>query len=100
MTVGLFERGGLFRPTNSWGAQVKTHEIRKRCPPIEDCPVKQSLMASAAEQKLWGVKTKKEVRTAKAKAARIAKQQRAGRKTDTWPYKGKYDPTKGKARGK
>jgi hypothetical protein len=90
--------GALFN-NPSWGAQARNAEARKRCPPIEDCPVKQSLMASAAEQRKWGVRTKSEVRTATRLARKITQQQRAGRQADAWPYKGRYTPVK-PARGR
>lgn len=47
---------------------------------MKDCKVKQSLMASAKEQQLWGVKTKKEVAKAKKEADQVAKQQKADRR--------------------
>ena len=94
--------GGMFGGTSkNWSKRAsQKNKSRKTCPPVTDCGVKQSLMASAAEQKLWGVRTKKEVGQAKQRAAKIARQQRAGRKTDAWPYAGKYDPTKGRGRGR
>ena len=57
-------------------------------------------MASAAEQSLWGVRTKKEVAQAKKRGSKIASQQRAGKSPAKWPYAGKYDPTKGRGRGR
>lgn len=85
--------------SKTWSAQAKkANKAKKTCPPVTDCKVKQSLMASAAEQKLWGVKTKKEVTQAKQLANKIASQQKAGRKQARWPYAGTYDPTKGRGR--
>lgn len=80
----------------SWGRQAKNAEARKRCPPIDDCPVKQSLMASAAEQRKWGVRTKSEVRKASRLARTITQRQRAGRNAPAWPYGGTYNPAKKK----
>lgn len=95
-------KGGLFS-SRSWTSQVNRND--KRCPPIGDCKVKQTLMASAAEQRLWGVRTPKEVKAAKALAAKISRQQRAGRTPSKWPYAGSYQPLKdekgkGKNKGK
>ncbi len=54
--------GGLLGGTSKeWSKRAaQKNRSRKTCPPVTDCGIKQSLMASAAEQSLWGVKTKKE----------------------------------------
>lgn len=90
--------GALFG-SKSWTNEAKNAAVRKKCPPVVDCPVKQTLMASAAEQRKWGVRTKSEVRQARRLAAKITEQQRHGRRTAKWPYAGSYDPTRQKGRG-
>lgn len=96
------KQGGLFGGTSkNWSKRASQKaKSKKTCPPVTDCPVKQSLMASAAEQRLWGVRTKKEVVKAKRLAGQIAARQKAGRRAPAWPYAGTYNPTKQKGRGR
>jgi hypothetical protein len=86
--MGLFERGGVLRPANSWTAKAKTAEIRRKCPKVDDCPVQNA-------------RTRQPTRKERQRAAELAAQAKAAKKNKgTWPNKGKYDPGKGKARGK
>lgn len=76
----------------SWTKAAKNAEVRRRCPPVEDCPPRnaRTRQPSAKDRK------KAAELAAQAKAARQAKKNKA----NTWPNKGKYEPNKGKARGK
>jgi hypothetical protein len=71
-------RGGLIGAltgSKSWTAQARNAEVRRRCPPVRDCDVKNTLMG--------GSKPKKKAEPEKK-----------------WPNKGSYDPAKSKARGR
>jgi len=77
----------------------------KRCPPIEDCNVKNFVVAG----KRVPVKSAKHLKQLQREAAAIEKKQKAERKLAAevkknsgggWPFAGKYDPNKGKSRGR
>jgi hypothetical protein len=79
--MGLLERGGLLRNDKSWGGQVRAAARAKECPRVEGRD-----RGSATPL----------MQPKKAKKAKPAP--KANKKT--WPNAGKYEPGKGKARGR
>jgi hypothetical protein len=71
----------------------------KRCPPIEDCNVKNFVVAG----KRVKVRNAKHLKQLQREAVAAAKRQKEERKQSSgggWPFAGKYDPNKGKSRGR
>lgn len=96
--MGLLERGGLLRPTKTWGAQQRTFQMRKKCPPVTDCDAKnmrnqkptrkqQRAAAKLAAQQAEAARAAAAARKA-AKAARNQPKQQQR----SWPNAGKYTP--------
>jgi len=102
-----------FSSSNSWSAQASKpggmFHPEKRCPPVPDCTVKNFVVAGKRvkvknarhlkqlqQEQAAVVKRQKEEREEARKQRAAAKKQSGG----GWPFAGKYDPNKGKARGK
>jgi hypothetical protein len=77
----------------------------KKCPPVKDCDVKNFVVAGKRVQ----VKNPRHLKQLQRQAAELEKQAKLRRKQEAaekknkgggWPNAGKYDPAKGKARGK
>jgi hypothetical protein len=96
----------LFSSRNSWSAQASKpggmFHPEKRCPPVEDCTVKNFVVAG----KRVNVRNARHLRQLQRQQAEVEKRQKEERKQKAaakkggWPNAGKYDPAKGKARGK
>jgi hypothetical protein len=85
----------------------------KRCPPIPDCTVKNFVVAGKRvpvknarhlkqlqQEQAEVVKRQKQERAAEAKRVKEEKKQQAAARKSGWPNAGKYEPNKGKARGR
>ena len=99
----------LFGSNKSWSSQASKpggmFHPEKRCPPIEDCTVKNFVVAG----KRVPVKNAKHLKKLQRDAAAAAKRQKEERNQAAaakknsgggWPFAGKYDPNKGKSRGR
>ena len=99
----------LFGSNKSWSSQASKpggmFHPEKRCPPIEDCTVKNFVVAG----KRVKVKNAKHLKQLQRDAAAIEAKQKAERKQAAaakknsgggWPNKGKYEPNKDKSRGR
>lgn len=74
----------------SWTKAAKNAEVRRKCPPVEDCAARNA-------------RAKKPSARDRKRAAELAAQAKAARQAkNTWPNKkgGSYEPSKGKARGR
>ena len=100
--MGLLERGGLLRPTNTWGARTRTDDLRRKCPPVQDCAAQNARPAKPTKKQL-----REAARIAAAQAASRRKNSR-GRKAEpapqqkqrgVWPFASSYDPKKDRGRG-
>lgn len=90
----------IFSSGKSWGNQGKDagglFHPEKKCPPIEDCSVKNFVIAGKrvkARGKKEIAKAEAAVKKEKAEARAEAKKVRSN---NSWPFKGSYDPKKGK----
>jgi len=100
---------GIFSSKSSWSSQASGSggffHPEKKCPPVNDCNVKNFVVAG----KRVPVKNAKHLKQLQREAAAIEKRQKkekeqaaaAKRKSGGgWPFAGKYDPNKSKSRGR
>ncbi len=77
---------------------------RAKCPPIEDCPVKNTVRGGRKPTKQQQREIAKAIaaQEAAAKAKRSAKRQSAQEpepKRAAWPFAGSYNPKRGRGKG-
>lgn len=94
--MGLFERGGLLRPVNTWSGDARSADLRRRCPPVDDCAAQNARPARpTGKQKRAAARVAAAQAKARRDAAALRTAARAAKnqpQEPAWPNKGRYNP--------